>query len=29
MQLMIDMLKYAAAWPEILPQSLGNSRSPR
>ncbi len=29
MQLMIDMLTFAAAWPEILPQSLGNTRGPR
>ena len=29
MQLMIDMLKNAAAWPEVLSQSPGNSQSPR
>jgi hypothetical protein len=29
MQLMIDMLAFAAASPEILPQSLGNTQTPR
>ena len=29
MQLMIDMLKDAAAWPEILSQSPASPQSPR